>query len=197
MRKNIDRRTHANAGLPPKPIMGFDLNGVLAEANIPLCQDIKKIFGIEINPYVETYGEIGKRLAEYRNIKDGWLANYINSPEFILKLNPIEGAQETWAKLQEYNLKVVTGHAYKAETATNEWLRLKGFHVKADFTKYKDSWCHQVKAKYLVEDSPIHAIEVSEAGTTVLLLDKSYNRKCEGANIIRIQSLSDIISLDV
>lgn len=202
-----NQQVDKKASLPPLKIIAFDLNGVLAEANIPLCEDIKHQFGLDIDPNVETYGEIGQRLAAYRNKQDGWLSNHINSPEFILKLQPIEGAIETWTKLRAMNLfdlRVVSGHTVtNRETiiATNTWLATNDFSVGtsqaigANFTKYKDSWIHQVNAKYLVEDSPIHAIEVSEnnPSSVVFLLDKSYNKKCEGVGIIRISKLSDIL----
>jgi len=181
------------------PVIGFDLNGVLADADSKLFALIKQEFGLNITN-ITKYGEAGHRLAEYINNNaraHAWIRNTVNDPEFILSLEPIPNAVEVWNSLKDVERRVVSGHENKRETilATERWLENHKFTNKADFTKYKDAWCHQVQAKWLVEDSPLHAIECSEAGTTVLLLDKIYNKSCEGNDIIRISSLLDIPAL--
>lgn len=179
-------------------MIGFDLNGVLAEANIPLCDDIKQKYGLTINPNsLTTYGEIGHRLAEYINNPrqaHRWVRDHINSPEFILKLTPIEGSQELWRSIKDK--RIASGHSTNPETiiATERWLAMHGFDVRPDFTKYKDAWARQIRADYVVEDSPLHARDLAEAHIHVFLLDKPYNKIPETPFITRIARLLDIIA---
>ncbi len=179
------------------PILAFDLNGVLADADTKLIQEIKKQFNITIDPHeMVTYDFLLRRLIEATNNYQvgSWIKKTVNSPDFILSLDTLPGTRETWVRLKKLpvQLRIVTGHDPVTQIPTERWCLNYGFDAKIDFTKYKDAWVRQTQCKWLVEDSPRHALACAEQGVKVLLVDKSYNQEIEDENIIRISDVLEI-----
>lgn len=192
------RRTPVREARKELPVLAFDLNGVLADADTKLIKEIKKQYNITIDPEeMVSYDFLLKRLIEATSGDlrvGGWIKKTVNSPDFILSLEPMPNTRIAWVRLKKLpiELRIVTGHDPVTQIATERWCLNQGFDARVDFTKYKDSWVRQVKCKWLVEDAPKHALACAEQGTTVLLIDRPYNKDIEGDNIIRIGSVLDI-----
>lgn len=181
-----------------EPIIAFDLNGVLADANTPLLRIVRAVHGLNISPHdLTTYETLRERLRDYLDDARAaaqWLTRQVNDPAFILSLQPFPDARAAWAQLDGFERRIVSGHQQNDETiaATRRWLDAYGFHGRCDCTAYKDGWCQQTRAAYFVEDAPKHALAIATTPTRVLLRDRPYNRSLDDERITRVATLLDI-----
>lgn len=182
------------------PIVAFDLNGVLADANAQLLRDVKSYYGLTLTvPELTGYGTLRSALADHTKDPSTvrWLKQRVNDPAFIMGLAPMPGARELWNKVGQLPVerRIVTGHDPKTQTvlATERWLQAHGFHARADFVKEKDGWCRQTRCRWLVEDSPLQIEACAEAGTKVFVAPQPYNRGLSGPNIVVIGAFLDVV----
>lgn len=181
-----------------RPIVGIDLNGVLADVAPVMAETVRRYWNIELGP-ADRYDHARRRLIEAghdERLVARWLKETVNDPDFILSLPSCAGSQEGWQALKRLpvELRIVTGHWWRPPTvdATRRWLELQGFDAPCDFTREKDGWCRQTRARWFVEDAPHRAAEVEQAGTRVLLVDQPYNA---GASFSRVATLLDAAKL--
>lgn len=191
------------------PIIGLDLNGVLADANRRLVRDVESTWGLKILPEdIKTYDGIYKRLSNYTG-KDKdihvWLRSTVNSPHFILALHPHDGLDYLISGLSDLPVepRVITGHSQNELTvkATEEWCHNHKIPWAVNFVREKDGWCRQTKSKWLVEDNPYHILTVSDNGQDVIVYNQPYNQNIfptdgsTGGKITRVKSLLDILTV--
>lgn len=96
-------------------------------------------------------------------------------------------------------LGYVTSRPRKVQVATERWLSNHNFPQPtrvffADSKTTKLDIMRTNRAEVLVDDSPDVAKEVAPE-KTVVLLDKPYNRKVSGVNIVRAYSFADVIEV--
>jgi hypothetical protein len=183
------------------PVLGCDLNGVLADANTPLLQRAKAHFGLAVQlADLTQYDSLSQRLVAYTGDARGvaqWLKKTVNSAEFILTLEPYPYTAYGWQKLLDLPVepRIVTGHQATPETmeATRIWCQQHGFHVPVDYTTFKESWCIQTQARWFIEDSPKHIVKIAQTQTQILVPDRTYNSTPVLPNVTRYPSLFDMV----
>ncbi|MBW5458844.1 5' nucleotidase, NT5C type [Clostridium sporogenes] len=111
-----------------------------------------------------------------------------------------KGAKEVLNELNKYhNIYFVTAREKSLEVLTKSYLinhsikfrdlYVLGSHYKVD--KAKDLNCD-----IFIEDNPTNALELSEAGFKVILLDTNYNKHIkENENIIRIENWDEVYDI--
>ena len=184
------------------PVIGIDLNGVLADANSRLIEHVKAKFGVDVSVAdITKKDSLQVRLADITKdprMVAAWLKRTVNDPEFILSLGPIPGVVQDWGALMALPLepRIVTGHMATPETiaATSRWAQMYGFDVPIDFTRMKDGWCAQTRARYFIEDDTRRAFEIAETQTRIYVLARAYNEDAVHPSIIRVPSLLDVVT---
>ncbi len=111
-----------------------------------------------------------------------------------------KGAKEVLNELNKYhNIYFVTAREKSLEVLTKSYLinhsikfrdlYVLGSHYKVD--KAKDLNCD-----IFIEDNPTNAVELSEAGFKVILLDTNYNKHIkENENIIRVDHWDEVYNI--
>jgi len=138
--------------------------------------EIHKVLNIKREAYLKFYEKVGEELHMNSNVREH--AKRVLS---ALDLN--------------HNLNFVTARENLMENVTKQWfkannlpqgkLHFLGSHYKVPKAKELD--CH-----IFIEDRYENAIEISEAGYKVLLMDTSYNRLPINENIIRVNNWNDV-----
>lgn len=171
---------------------------MLADVDPALARAVRDRFNVDIGE-PDQYDHARRRLVaaghDERTVAR-WLKQTVNDPDFVLSLVPCAGSTEGWQALSRLpvELRIVTGHWRQPATvdATLRWLVLQGFDAPCDFTREKDGWCRQTRARWFVEDAPHRALQVAEAGTQTILIDRPYNRHVD---LPRVASLLDVAAL--
>ncbi len=138
--------------------------------------EIHQVLNIDRESYLDFYKEFGEELHLNTKIRE--------HAERVL-----------WALSSYHNLYYVTAREKIMKDVTKKWLHknklpesklyLLGNHYKVE--KARELECH-----IFIEDRYENAIQISEAGFKVLLMDTSYNRLPLNQNIIRVRNWNDV-----
>lgn len=173
---------------PRQPLAGFDLNGVLAEANESLWRIAAARWGVRTYDR-DRYDGILQALLDHGVRQPGrWIKGLVNDPDFILSLPADEALLEAWRSCG-LPRRVVTGHdpAPETQAATRAWLAAHGIAERCDFTRDKAGWARQTRASVVVEDGPARALEIAEAGCRVIVPARTYNASVRHDRILRVE----------
>lgn len=186
--------------------IGIDLDNVLADFQTTWLAYHNKRYGtsfkgsdITIYDYAPimhiTSDEVVRRVYEF-----------YESPEFE-DIKPETGAVAAISVLSAKNtLFIITSRPDKTIERTRTWvetyfhdsfdeiIHTNQFSMDHDGTVTKAAICLDRTISVMIEDAPNYTKEVAEAGVTVLLLDKAWNRETqESQRIIRVKNWNSIV----
>lgn len=179
--------------------------------NLNLCIDID---GTITNPYYwldMTNKYFNKNITEEQitkyyihevmNITRDEYEEFYEKSKFELHTNPELRAdvKAVINRLSLFNtIYFVTARDESLTMLTYAYLKNKGIHYDNLFllgSHYKVEKAKELNCSIFIEDNYDNAIQLSEAGFKVLLLDTNYNRKKLNDNIIRVYNWNEIFSI--
>ncbi|WP_434283959.1 5' nucleotidase, NT5C type [Clostridium botulinum] len=111
-----------------------------------------------------------------------------------------QGAKKVLNELNKYhNIYFVTAREKSLEVLTKSYLinhsiKFRDLYVLG--SHYKVDKAKELNCDIFIEDNPTNAVELSEAGFKVILLDTNYNRHIkENENIIRISHWDEVYNI--
>lgn len=140
---------------------------------------IHNVLGVEESEYIEFYEKNKVKMHSDQKLRE-------NAKSVISKLSLANNIYFVTAR--EKNLTMLThGYLRKNEIPYDDLLVL-GSHYKVDAAK-------ELNCNVFIEDNYDNAIQLSNAGFKVLLIDTTYNRKPINENIIRVYNWNEIYSI--
>ncbi|WP_050607846.1 5' nucleotidase, NT5C type [Clostridium niameyense] len=101
--------------------------------------------------------------------------------------------------LKEYNnIYFVTARDKSLEMLTRCYLENNGINYNELYvlgSHYKVKKAIELKCDIFIEDNPNNALELSEAGFKVILIDTNYNKNIHGYNIIRVYNWREVYNI--
>lgn len=97
-----------------------------------------------------------------------------------------------------HNIFFVTAREKSLTMLTHSYLRKNGIPYDDLFvlgSHYKVNKARELECNVFIEDNYDNALQLSDAGFKVLLLDANYNRKLLNENIVRVYSWIEIYSI--
>ena len=181
----------AQAARYAKPILGVDIDNVLAESDACLRAMIQEMFGIDLREErmtryeYEAYGVTMEQLGEVFQLFN---------TETCRTLELVPGAKTAMQQLAlRYEIALVTSRDPESKAGTEYWLQAKG--LPYDQLHFNDEK-HALGIPYraFVEDRHEHAHRIATTGTTVYLLSRSWNaRPLAHPNVRRVDSWDEIL----
>jgi len=190
--------------------IAFDMDDVLAAFQLGWIQHNNEKYGMKLTfegIYDFSYALVMNITEEevFRRIFEFY------GTELIKNLIPIPGAVKTIAELsKDHTLFVLTSRPAEIAEMSRTWINAHypnkfkeilfsgqisrgGFNHKVT----KADICKEYKIDWLVEDAPLHAEHVAEAGINVALLEKPWNRNVVLASplVNRLGDISELPSL--
>ena len=174
-----------------KPILGVDIDNVLAQSDACLRAMIRQMFGImleeeEVTQYdYMNYGVTEAQLVEVFQIFNA---------ETCRTLKVVPGARAGLSKLaRRYEIALVTSRNPASKAGTEYWLKTKG--LPYDQLHFNDDK-HALGISYhaFIEDRHEHAHRIAETGATVYLLTRPWNADpLAHPNVRRVHSWDEIL----
>ena len=94
---------------------------------------------------------------------------------------------------------IVTARSSAIAHVTNAWIDKQGINYTDIFSisgnEGKVAMAEKLACDYFIEDDPTNAVNLSQAGYRVILMDAMYNRDVEGDNITRVGSWEEVRKL--
>lgn len=138
--------------------------------------DIHEVIGVEEKVFLEFYEKYKFEIHSEQKLRE-------NVEGVIKRLNLIHNIYFVTAR--DTSLSMVT-HLYLKNNKINyDELFLLGSHYKVDKAK-------ELNCSIFIEDNYNNALQLSNKGFKVLLLDTNYNRKPLNENIIRVYNWKEI-----
>jgi 5'(3')-deoxyribonucleotidase len=109
--------------------ISFDVDGVLANSGIPVCEEFNKIFGTDRKPHELDHWDSIKFWAIEKGLSDGeaelLLKRLWYTPELLFKAPPIEGAVMLMDRLYSEGIKpqIITSRELRSGEMTREWFK--------------------------------------------------------------------------
>lgn len=108
-------------------------------------------------------------------------------------------AKDILNSLKEYNnIYFVTARDKSLEMLTRCYLENNGIRYDELYvlgSHYKVEKAIELKCDIFIEDNPNNALELSEAGFKVILIDTNYNKNVYGYNIIRVYNWREVYNV--
>ena len=174
-----------------RPILGVDIDNVLAESDACLRAMIQEMFGIvlreeQMTQYdYMTYGVTEEQL--------GRVFRLFNT-EVCRTLKVVQGAKAAMQQLAgRYEIALVTSRNPESKASTEYWLKVKG--LPYDQLHFDDDK-HALGIPYhaFIEDRHEHAHLIAETGATVYLLTRPWNAApLAHPNVRRVHTWSEIL----
>lgn len=140
---------------------------------------IHKLLGVKVIEYEEFYEKHKFKMHSEQPLREDVLS-------VITKLNSVNNIYFVTAR--DKSLTMLThGYLRKNEIPYDD-LFVLGSHYKVDTAK-------QLNCGVFIEDNYDNAIQLSNAGFKVLLIDTNYNRKPLKENIIRVYTWNEIYTI--
>ncbi len=175
-----------------KPILGVDIDNVLAESDACLRAMIREMFGIALKEEEMTkydymaYGVTEEQLVE--------VFHSFNT-EVCRTLKVVRGAKAGLSRLtRHYEIVLVTSRNPSSKAGTEYWLKTKG--LPYDQLHFNDEK-HALGIPYhaFIEDRHEHAHRIAETGTPVYLLTRPWNAApLVHPNVRRVESWAEILA---
>lgn len=155
---------------------------------------LNEIYNKNITPEeCTTYNWAELYQLEHDDILEQFHGKYIYS---YSEAKVVEFAYDIICKLREaHNLYFVTARSENLTQLTYEWLNVNGFSNIDVFllgSDYKIDKARELGCNIFIEDNPFNAIDLADAGMTVLLMDANYNKNIEHERIVRVKNWLDI-----
>ena len=176
---------------PGKPILGVDIDNVLAESDARLRALFRKLYGITLKEHqmtqydYMTYGVTEEQLSQVFRIFN---------VEACRTLKVVPGAKTAMQQLAgRYEIALVTSRNPESKASTEYWLRAKG--LPYDQLHFNDDK-HALGIPYhaFIEDRHEHAHLIAETGATVYLLTRPWNAApLAHPNVRRVHTWSEIL----
>ena len=176
----------------PKPILGVDIDNVLADSDVCLRAMILEMCGIELKEEqmtryeYEAYGVSEEQLGEVFRVFN---------LETCRTLELVPGAKAAMQQLTLwYEIALVTSRNPESRAGTEHWLRTKG--LPYDQLHFNDEK-HALGIPYhsFVEDRHEHAHRIAGTGAAVYLLTRPWNaRPLAHPNVRRVESWDEILA---
>lgn len=138
--------------------------------------EIHAVMGIERHEYEDFYSKYKFKIHSKQRLRD-------DAKLVITVLH------------QLHNIYFVTARDQELETLTHLFLRKNQIPYDDLFvlgSHYKVDKARQLNCNIFIEDNYNNAIQLSEAGFKVLLIDTNYNKKSLNDNIIRVNNWKEI-----
>lgn len=181
----------------------LDLDGVLANTQETLRDLLRAEFGLSSLELdgpdydAKNYFPEALRPEAERIIRHAYATDYggVYSRAYPYP-QAVEVARELWRQgvLRGY----VTRRPAAMSRVTHEWLDCWEFPKETVCfagPEGKAPWMRRLEANLIVEDSPAEAEAIAAAGLKVLLLRRSYNQHYAGSRVVRIDDLSQVLTL--
>ena len=175
----------------PKPILGVDIDNVLADSDVRLRAMIREMFGIDLREEqmtryeYEAYGVTWEQLGEVFQVFN---------TETCRTLELVPGAKAAMQQLAlRYEIALVTSRDPEAKAGTEYWLRATG--LPYDQLHFNDEK-HTLGIPYhaFIEDRHEHAHRIAETGAAVYLLRRPWNaRPLAHPNVRHVESWDEIL----
>jgi uncharacterized HAD superfamily protein len=174
-----------------KPILGVDIDNVLADSDVRLRAMILEMFGIELQEEqmtryeYEAYGVSEEQLGEvFRRF----------NLETCRTLKLVPGAKGAMLQLAtRYEIALVTARDPESQAGTEYWLRAEG--LPYDQLHFNDEK-HALGIPYhaFIEDRHEQAHNIATTGAAVYLLTRPWNaRPLAHPNVRRVDSWDEIL----
>jgi len=177
---------------PPKPILGVDIDNVLADSDVRLRAMIREMCGIDLREVqmirygYEEYGVTEEQLGEVFRVFN---------TETCRTLKLVPGAKTAMLRLaRRYEIALVTSRNPESKAGTEYWLRAKG--LPYDQLHFNDEK-HALGIPYhaFIEDRHEHAHRIATTGAAVYLLARPWNdRPLAHPNVRRVENWDEILS---
>ena len=175
-----------------KPILGVDIDNVLADSDVRLRAMILEMCGIELKEEqmtryeYEAYGVSEEQLSEVFRVFN---------LETCRTLELVPGAKAAMQQLTlRYEIALVTSRNPESRAGTEHWLRTKG--LPYDQLHFNDEK-HALGIPYraFIEDRHEHAHRIAGTGAAVYLLTRPWNaRPLAHPNVRRVDTWDEILS---
>ena len=174
-----------------KPILGVDIDNVLADSDVRLRAMIREMCGIDLREVqmirygYEEYGVTMEQLGEVFRVFN---------TETCRTLKLVPGAKAAMQQLAlRYEIALVTSRDPESKAGTEYWLRAKGLpYDQLHFNDEKHSLGIPYRA--FIEDRHEHAHRIAETGTAVYLLTRPWNaRPLAHPNVHRVENWAEIL----
>lgn len=134
--------------------------GTSIKASDVICYDIHKILGVEDKDYIEFYKKFGKTIHRESDMRHGAseVINRLYNNHFIhfVTARDVGMRQTSIEWLDKFNIPI-------------DSISLLGSHDKVNKAK-------ELKSDIFIEDRYENAVQLSEAGFDVILIDCNYNK---------------------
>ncbi len=166
------------------PYFWLDITNKYFDKNITIDEvteyEIAKVMGITREEYDDFYN---KNKLEMHNGKISLRENAREIIEALIKLNNIY-----FVTARDKDLKLITYSYLKKNNIPYDDVFVLGTSYKVDTAK-------KLKCDVFIEDCYVNAMQLSENGFKVLLIDTNYNRKPLNKNIIRVYNWNEIYEI--
>ncbi len=173
--------------------IGIDIDGTITDPFYWL-DFANEHFKTDIKPEEITVYEIG----EVMDVKkEDYMKFYEEYKEEIHgKAGVREGAKEVlWKIFQKHDAHYITARDESLHTLTLEWFKkhqLPDQKLHSLGSHHKAEKAGELGCDLFIEDRYENALELAEAGITVILIDCSYNRMPLKPNMIRVHSWTEV-----
>ena len=176
---------------PGKPILGVDIDNVLAESDVRPRAMIREMFGIRLEERQMTqYEYMAYGVTEEQLIQVFRVFNV----EACRTLKVVPGAKAAMQQLaRRYEIALVTSRNPESKESTEYWLKAKG--LPYDQLHFNDDK-HALGIPYhaFIEDRHEHAHLIAETGAAVYLLTRPWNaHPLAHPNVRRVHSWGEIL----
>ncbi len=175
----------------PKPILGVDIDNVLADSDVCLRAMIREMCGIDLREEqmtryeYEAYGVTEEQLGEvFRRF----------NLETCRTLELVPGAKAAMRQLTlRYEIALVTSRDPESRAGTEDWLETQG--LPYDQLHFNDEK-HALGIPYhaFIEDRHEHAHRIAGTGAAVYLLTRPWNTRPHAhPNVRRVDTWDEIL----
>jgi uncharacterized HAD superfamily protein len=175
-----------------KPILGVDIDNVLAQSDACLREAIRRHFliGLEEEDITQyDYSAYGVTQAQLREVFELFNADLCRT------LKVIPGAKAALRLLAtRFEIALVTSRNPASKAGTEYWLRRKG--LPYDQLHFNDEK-HALGIPYqaFVEDRHEHAHRIAATGAQVFLMTRPWNSQpLTHSNVVRVQTWKEIVA---
>jgi len=179
--------------------IGVDMDDVLIEFNQEVYAYINKKLGTQHDPSQQVVYHIREAFGINREDEYDLVTEFYNSLDHFETL-PVLGAIDAISHLKKYTLILISARPLHATDISVKWLEK---HFPSIFShviltdeyqrngaprKGKGELAKELRLNAFIEDSLAQAIDISQAGVPVVLLDKRWNQGELPENIYRVNT---------
>lgn len=176
----------------PKPILGVDIDNVLADSDVRIRAMIHEMCGIEIREEQMTRYAYEAYGVSWEQISDVF---QVFNTETCRTLELVPGAKAAMQQLAgRYEIALVTSRNPESKAGTEYWLQAHA--LPYDQLHFNDEK-HALGIPYyaFIEDRHEHAHRIASAGASVYLLSRPWNTDpLAHPNVRRVDSWDEILT---